>query len=124
MLDYSLLEALDAVHTERSFRGAARLLHLTQPAVSQRIKLLEDRLGEPLVVRSNPPELTVPGRALIAHLRQVKMMEAELLETPGAARDLPLVRIGTNADSLATWLLDALTPVFAEERILFVIIAE
>jgi LysR family transcriptional regulator (chromosome initiation inhibitor) len=41
MLDYKLLEAMAMVVLERGFEKAAHKLHLTQSAVSQRIKLLE-----------------------------------------------------------------------------------
>lgn len=49
MLDYKLLEALVAVVDQGGFERAARHLGLTQSAVSQRIKLLEARLGQPVV---------------------------------------------------------------------------
>ena len=51
MLDYSALSALAAVIREGSFERAARALHVTPSAVSQRIRLLEERVGCALVVR-------------------------------------------------------------------------
>ena len=51
MLDYAGLEALAAVVREGSFERAARKLHVTPSAVSQRIKLLEERVGQVLVLR-------------------------------------------------------------------------
>lgn len=45
------LQAFEAVARLLSFTNAAAELGLTQSAVSQRIKLLEDRLGEPLFHR-------------------------------------------------------------------------
>lgn len=51
MLDYPSLFALAAVVQEGSFERAARTLHVTPSAVSQRIRLLEERLGCVLVVR-------------------------------------------------------------------------
>ena len=58
MLDYPGLQALAAVVREGSFERAARALHVTPSAVSQRVKLLEERLGRVLVVRGslNQPE--------------------------------------------------------------------
>ncbi|MEF4873600.1 LysR family transcriptional regulator, partial [Escherichia coli] len=44
MFDYAGLEALAAVMREGSFERAARKLHVTPSAVSQRIKLLEERV--------------------------------------------------------------------------------
>ena len=47
MQDYKLLTALDAVLREQSFDKAAKRLHITQSAISQRIKLLEAEHGQP-----------------------------------------------------------------------------
>ena len=44
-IDYKLLKALDAVVIEQNFERAANRLHITQSAISQRIKLLETQLG-------------------------------------------------------------------------------
>ena len=49
--DYRTLQALDAVIRERGFERAAQKLCITQSAVSQRIKQLENMFGQPLLVR-------------------------------------------------------------------------
>lgn len=41
-LDYKWIEALDAVVKQRSFERAAEQLYISQSAVSQRIKQLEN----------------------------------------------------------------------------------
>ena len=51
MLDYPLVEAVAAVLEAGSFEKAAGTLGLTPSAVSQRVKLLEERVGAVLVVR-------------------------------------------------------------------------
>ncbi|MFP2768608.1 LysR family transcriptional regulator ArgP [Oceanisphaera sp. KMM 10153] len=111
-LDYKLLAALDKVVSEQSFERAARLLHLTQSAVSQRIKQLESRLAQPLLVRGQPPQPTEAGRRLLAHYRQVSQLESAVMADllPDAPQKPLTVTIVTNADSLATWLIPALTP--------------
>ena len=58
MLDYASLSALTAVVREGSFERAARALHVTPSAVSQRIRLLEERIGCALVVQSIEPGST------------------------------------------------------------------
>ena len=45
MLDFRQLAALAAIVEEQSFDKAAQKLHVTQSAVSQRLKQLEDKLG-------------------------------------------------------------------------------
>ena len=52
--DYRTLQALDAVIRERGFERAAQKLCITQSAVSQRIKQLENLFGQPLLVRTVP----------------------------------------------------------------------
>jgi len=111
-LDYKLLQALDVVLREQSFDRAAQQLHLTHSAVSQRIKQLELLVAQPVLIRSQPLQLTAMGQLLLTHYQQVQQLERELLPhlSPDApAKPLP-VTIASNADSLATWLIPALTP--------------
>lgn len=107
MLDYAALEALAAVISTGSFDGAAGRLHVTQPAISQRIKQLEERMGAVLIVRGTPCTGTDLGLRLARHSEAVALMEAELAPREAA----PTVRIAVNADSLATWVLPALAEV-------------
>ena len=105
MLDYRLLQALAAVTAQGGFEKAAAQLHLTQSAVSRRIKQLEAVLGQPVLQRCTPPRPTLAGQRLLNHLQQVRQMEAAL----GLAdQEVQLLRLATNADSLATWLPQAL----------------
>ncbi|MBO1519209.1 LysR family transcriptional regulator ArgP [Oceanisphaera pacifica] len=111
-LDYKLLAAFDKVVSEQSFERAAHALHLTQSAVSQRIKQLELRLAQPLLIRGQPLRLTDAGHRLLAHYRQVSQLESAVMADllPDAPQKPLTVTIVTNADSLATWLIPALTP--------------
>ena len=117
--DYKLLQALDAVVREQHFERAAKALHLTQSAVSQRIKQLEQLVAQPLLIRTNPLRATELGQQLLRHFRQVTQLERELLPLLQAqAEEVPLgVSIAVNADSLATWLIPALSPLLAEHPI-------
>lgn len=66
------LTALVAVADQGSFHGAARALHLTQPAITKAIKDLETELGILLVVRqARGVELTAEGQALLARARLI-----------------------------------------------------
>jgi len=115
MLDYALLAALAAVLRTGSFERAAQQLHVTPSAVSQRVKLLEERLGTILVVRGTPCTGTPGGQRLCQHVEQVALLESELRqELPGVQAAPPpvTVRIAVNADSLATWFV----PAMAETR--------
>ncbi len=120
MFDYRLLSALAAVIDEGGFDRAASALGLTQSAVSQRIKLLEDRLGQLLLIRATPPRPTPAGQALLKHFRQVRLLEndlplALLPETDQRPTPLPL---GINADTLATWFWPAISPFLQKHAVL------
>lgn len=106
MLDYSALSALAQVIRRGSFEGAAAALGVTQSAISQRIRGLEERMGAVLIHRGPPPVATEEGARLIAHLDRVMLLESQL---GGAAPDaLPVIRVAVNADSLASWAMPAL----------------
>jgi len=104
MLDYKLLEALSAIVDQGGFDRGAQQLNLTQSAVSQRIKLLEARLGQPVVVRA-PRLLPTPlGQRLLNHAQQVRLLEHDLLDRiPALGEGRQRLRLAINADSLATW---------------------
>jgi len=127
MLDYKLVQALAAVIDEGGFERAARRLHLTQSAVSQRIRQLEEALGQPALTRTQPPAPTPPGRLLLRHARRVGLLEAELErslglgEPPQGSQDVSqtwrTVAVAVNADTLATWFTAAVLPLLARSRV-------
>lgn len=104
MLDYKLLQALAAVIDQSGFERGAKHLGLTQSAVSQRIKLLEARLGQPVLVRAPKLAPTALGRRLLNHVQQVRLLEHDLLDqVPALGEREQRLRLAINADSLATW---------------------
>lgn len=71
-MDTQLLQAFAAVAESGSFSSAAQQLHLTQPAVSKRIALLESQLDCSLFDRiGRQIALTEAGRALLPHAQLV-----------------------------------------------------
>lgn len=117
MLDYKLVEAFAAVIEEKGFDRAAQRLHITQSAVSQRIRQLEGHCGRILVQRTSPPRPTEAGISLLRHFSQVRHLEEDLLSLPAAQTTghSTSLALGVNADSLATWFLPAVHP-FLERR--------
>ncbi|MET3651938.1 LysR family transcriptional regulator ArgP [Dyella japonica] len=116
------LAAFAAVLDEGSFDGAARRLSLTPSAISQRIKALEDRLGQVLILRRSPCEATEAGERLLRSVQQMRLLEDETLKDFHVDADASrptTVAIGVNADSLATWFLVALAQLHDRHRLLF-----
>ena len=81
-LDLAQLRALRAAVDTGTLEGAARALHVTPSAVSQRLKALEQATGRVLLVRSRPVQVTEPGRAVLRLARQLDLLAAD------AAREL------------------------------------
>jgi LysR family transcriptional regulator (chromosome initiation inhibitor) len=109
-IDQGQLDALLAAVTEGTFDAAARTLHVTPSAVSQRIKALETRVGRVLVTRSKPVQPTPSGEVLLRAARQMQAIAADALDELGdaASGQAVTVPVAVNADSLATWFVQAL----------------
>lgn len=120
-LDSDALECLAAIVEEGGFERAAVRLSVTQSAVSQRLRALEAQVGTVLLVRSRPVKPTSAGRLLIKHAMQMRLLRADLETdlrdlTPGvgAMGEEERISIAVNADSIATWVLPALSPLVSE----------
>ena len=109
--DSRQLAALSAILRLGSFEAAAGALGVTQSAISQRVKALEEQVGSVLVLRESPCRGTEAGTRLAAHADAVAAMEAQVTSDLGRAdaNQGPMrLRLAVNADSLATWFPAAL----------------
>lgn len=114
------VRTLLAVVDEGTFDAAASALHVTPSAVSQRIKALEQRVGQVLLLRTKPVRLTDGGQLVVRFARQLDRLERDVREQLGVAGESAhRVPVAVNSDSLATWFLTALSRVPAELRICF-----
>jgi len=120
MFDYKLIEALAMISMEGGFDKAAKVLHITQSAVSQRLKQLEQATGQVLIARTTPPKATFAGQKLIKHYLQVKRLEDDLSRqiNDSGTREFSSLTIGINADSLALWFIEAVHPFLIREKVL------
>ncbi len=117
-----LARTLAVVIDEGTFDAAARRLHLTPSAVSQRVKALEQQLGRVLVVRSKPARPTDAGAAVVRLARQLALLEHDALagfEADAASARPVSIALAVNADSLATWFLPALARVAGRHPVVF-----
>ncbi|MCB1979742.1 MAG: LysR family transcriptional regulator ArgP [Burkholderiaceae bacterium] len=125
------LECLAAIVEEGGFERAAQRLNVTQSAVSQRLRALEAQVGSVLIVRSRPLRPTSAGQLLLKHTKQMRLLRADLERdlqelapsAQGGGREEERIAIAVNADSIATWALDALGPL-ARQRLPLEIIAD
>ncbi|MGV0790746.1 LysR family transcriptional regulator ArgP [Mycolicibacterium sp. XJ1819] len=109
-IDGQQLAAFAAVIEHGSFDVAATQLHVTPSAISQRIKALEQRVGQVLVVREKPCSATAAGVPLLRLAAQTTLLEAEAMaELAGGAPAAPRITMAVNADSMATWFTEVFT---------------
>lgn len=114
-MDYAGLRAVAMVVQTGSFEKAALALHVTPSAISQRVKQLEERLGAVLILRGNPCTATEKGEWVCRHMEHVGMLESELfsqlpaLLSSDEVSSRVTLHIATNADSLGTWFLKAVS---------------
>ena len=121
-LQLDQLRTLAAVVDLGSFEAAAAHLHITQSAVSQRIRAIEDSSGRILVRRDRPITATESGEIVLRTARQMLHLEQSLageLDESGSAQDHVALAVACNSDSLATWFLDAMTEVHSAGRVVF-----
>jgi LysR family transcriptional regulator (chromosome initiation inhibitor) len=115
------LRALATAVDTGALDTAARRLHITPSAMSQRIRALEAEVGTVLLRRSAPVAPTEAGQVVLRAARQMLLIEADTLarigagapdtggDAGGAGRpsgtEAPVrIRLAVNADSLSTWM--------------------
>ncbi len=110
-IDRSQLATFAAVLRHGSFDAAGRAMHITPSAVSQRIRQLEERMGQVLVQRATPCIATQAGQVLQKLAEQVALLETEAVRTLGGTAGTGRVRmpIVVNMDSLESWFLSMYT---------------
>lgn len=109
-VDLPQLEALATVIEEGSFDAAARRLHVTPSAISQRIKAFEIAAGAVLLQRSKPACVTEAGIPFLRLALQIRSLVA-VATVESSDSDSVTIALAVNADSLNTWVLPALAGV-------------
>jgi DNA-binding transcriptional LysR family regulator len=106
MIEFKALEAFIRVAQLSSFRGAAKQLNTTQPAISHRVAMLERQLGFPLFLRTaRGATLTARGRTVLDHAERLLALRSDMLARvmdPTALRGT--VRLGVAETIVHTWL--------------------
>ena len=98
-MNHAQIRAFHAVATEGSFTKAARLLGVSQPAVTIQVRALEETYGVNLLHRSGQRvTLTDLGDGLLEYTRQIFDLEHEADELLTAARELRGGHLKAGAD--------------------------
>lgn len=118
------MKVFAAVARHLSFTRAASELHLTQPAVSQQVKLLEEEVGLPLFEKiGRKVQLAPAGHELLRYANQAIELLREAAESLAAMRGLKrgVLKLGavSTAKYFAPSLLSAFTPAYPEVTIKF-----
>ncbi|MFO0679300.1 MAG: LysR family transcriptional regulator [Polyangiaceae bacterium] len=113
------LDAFHAVARHLHFSRAAKELGVTQPALSQRIKLLEDELGQRLFVRNaSGVTITETGTRLLRYCQTRASLEGELLRDLGVGPSKGLggtLRIAGYSSVMRSAVLPSIAKLVVEE---------
>lgn len=113
-LSGSLLSAFFQVARSRNFTKAAGALHITQSALSQRIKQLEEELGVTLLIRERTGAvLTGEGERLLRYCQLQAAMEEELLRDIRHNKGEPdsgVIRVAAYSSILRSVVIPSLAP--------------
>jgi LysR family transcriptional regulator, glycine cleavage system transcriptional activator len=108
LLPLRSLQALEAAARHLSFARAAQELHVTPAAISQQIKLLEDRIGQPLFVRSPVLRLSASAQAVVRPLREaLDLLEQASRQLRAGQAERPLV-LSVAPSFASRWLIGRL----------------
>jgi molybdenum-dependent DNA-binding transcriptional regulator ModE len=105
-MNFRQFEALYWIARLGSFHAAARHLHTSQPAISARIREMEQQLGVTLCDRSERKVRPTPkGHEMLRYAAQVMVIAAEIQQRVGTREALTgRVRLGVPSISALTWL--------------------
>lgn len=93
--DTQLLRSFVTVVDTGSYVAAAELLNMTQPAMSQQMRRLEDQLGSPMFRRDGRKiALTSPGEVLLNYARKIIQLNDEVGDELGIGRKKEIIHIG------------------------------
>lgn len=123
-MEFNEIEAFITINRAGGFTRAAELLHLSQPAVSRRIELLERELGAPLFERlPGGIRLTEAGRAFLPYARQALAGLADGKAAVQALQEeaqgtITLALVGTLASTQLTAHLKTFRATYPRARLL------
>ena len=111
------MEYVYAVWKEQSFSAAAKKIYITQPALSNSVKRVEDKIGYPIFDRSSSPiKLTEVGKKYIAAVEEIMASKENFSRYLADTKDLKegSITFGSGA-MLSSYILPELIDRFKKE---------
>jgi len=110
------LQIFEAVAEQKSYTQAAKILYLSQPAVSMQIKQLEDEVGMPVFDRMGKAiQLTDAGRELLLHTRTIQIQLEETQQSMEELRGVKRGKLHLTMASTANYFTPKLLAGFCRE---------
>ncbi len=107
LLNVESLRVFREVVARGGFTAASKALGMTQPAVSLKIRRLEDRLGMSLIRREGHSlSVTAPGQDLLAHAERIVGAHDQAVAHMRRSELVGAVRLGCNGEVAASGLSD------------------
>ena len=104
-LDVESLRAFREVVAQGGFTAASRALGVTQPAVSLKIRRLEERIGTSLILRDGHSfTLTADGQDLLARAEEIVKAHDQAVDRMQRSELTGTVRLGCNGEVAANGL--------------------
>ncbi len=119
MIEFALLEQLDAFARCGTLSAAAEELHLSQPSLTRSMQKLEDQLGVSLFTRQkNRLVLNETGILAASHARRILEAESEMVRSIRAfARSLTSITVGSCAPGPLMVLLPRIAGIFPGQAV-------
>ena len=106
------MEYVYAVWKERSFSSAAKKLYISQPALSNSIKRVEDKVGTPLFDRSTSPiQLTDVGQEYLHAVEQILAIQENFSHYLADSQNLKTGRLTIGSGAMISSYQAALPPI-------------
>ena len=109
-MNLDALRTLVNISLYGNYRRVADIMHISQPAITKRIRVLEEHFGHKLVERSGASmRLTPAGQALLPYFQRILATFDEAsrrLSEPGKWKGT--IRLGAVDTIISTWLTDFL----------------
>ena len=93
-IDLDLVRCFVTVVESSGFTQASKRLHLTQSAITLKIKRLEDLLGQRLFVKMVPPELTLEGEIVLGYAFRLLELNREMVTRVSKSDAMTTIRLG------------------------------